>query len=94
MQSAHIRPSDRYDAAELLLKTNRDLDGAARLMRAYIEDEHTEEESPVFRAHFLLGEILLKSGDARQAAIEYKAALALASSYRPASEALQRLGQR
>jgi tetratricopeptide (TPR) repeat protein len=94
MQSAQIHPADRYDAAELLLRTDRNLDEAARQMRAYIQGEHTEEEDPVFRAHFLLGEILLKTGDTHQAAAEYQAALALASSYRPAAEALRRLGQR
>ena len=93
IRSARIRPTDRYDAAELLLVTNRDLPQAAQQMRAYIQG-HTEEAAPLFRAHFLLGEILLKTGDAAQAAAEYKAALALASSYRPASEALRRLEQR
>jgi tetratricopeptide (TPR) repeat protein len=94
IQSTRTRPMDRYDAAELFLATNRNLDEAARQMRAYIQSDQTEEEDPVFRAHFLLGEILLKTGDTNQAAAEYKAALALASSYRPASEALRRLGQR
>jgi tetratricopeptide (TPR) repeat protein len=91
--SARIHPSDRYDAAELLLVSDRDLPQAARQMRAYIQGQ-TEEAAPLFRAHFLLGEILRKSGDPGQAAGEYKAALALASSYRPASEALRRLEQR
>jgi TolA-binding protein len=63
-------------------------------MRTYIHGGHTEEAAPVFRAHFLLGEILLKSGDVEQAAAEYRAALTLASSYRPATEALRRLGRR
>jgi tetratricopeptide (TPR) repeat protein len=94
MQSPRIQPADRYNAAELLLVTNRDLQGAARLMRAYIQGEHTDEAAPVFRAHYLLGEILLKTGDNGQAAAEYRAALALASSYRPATEALRHLGQR
>jgi tetratricopeptide (TPR) repeat protein len=93
IHSARIRPADRYNAAELLLRTDRSLDEAARLMRAYIQGDHTEEEAPVFRAHFVLGEILLKTGDTSQAAAEYRAALGLASSYRPASEALRRLGQ-
>ena len=63
-------------------------------MRAYIQSGHTEEEAPLFRAHYLLGEILLNTGDPSQAAAEYKAALGLASSYRPAAEALRRLEQR
>jgi tetratricopeptide (TPR) repeat protein len=94
IQSPHIQPADHYDAAELLLNTNRNLSLAAQQMRAYIQGGHTEEEAPLFRAHFLLGEILLKSGDTTQAAAEYRAALALASSYRPAAESLRRLGQR
>jgi tetratricopeptide (TPR) repeat protein len=93
-KTARIRPVDRYDAADLLLSTNRDLNGAAQQMRAYIQSGGYEEAAPLFRAHFLLGEILLKSGDTNQAANEYRAALALASSYRPAAEALRRLGQR
>jgi predicted negative regulator of RcsB-dependent stress response len=48
----------------------------------------------LFRAHFLLGDILLKTGDKDQAAAEYRAALALASTYPPAVEALRHLGQR
>jgi tetratricopeptide (TPR) repeat protein len=91
LASPRIRPSDRYDAAELLLKTNRGLSVAAAQMRAYIQSGHTEESAPVFRAHFLLGEILLKAGDASQAAAEYRASLALASTYRPAADALGRL---
>jgi tetratricopeptide (TPR) repeat protein len=94
LKSPRIRPADRYDAAELLLKTNRDLPEAAQQMRTYIQSGHTEEGAPVFRAHFLLGEILLKSGDSARAAAEYRTALALASSYRPAADALRRLGQR
>jgi tetratricopeptide (TPR) repeat protein len=94
IQSPRIQPTDRYDAAELLLNTNRNLAVAAQQMRAYIQSGHTEEAAPLFRAHFLLGEILLKSGDTSQAAAEYRAALALASSYRPAADSLRRLGQR
>jgi tetratricopeptide (TPR) repeat protein len=91
IRSARLRPADRYDAAELLLKTNRDLPEAAQQMRAYIQSGNTIEAAPVFRAHFLLGEILLKSGDTARAAAEYREALALAASYRPAQEALRRL---
>jgi tetratricopeptide (TPR) repeat protein len=94
IKSTRIRPVDRYDAAELLLNSNRALPEAERQMRAYIQSGHTEESAPVFRAHFLLGEILLKSGDSNRAAAEYRAALAIASSYRPAAAALRRLGQR
>jgi tetratricopeptide (TPR) repeat protein len=91
MHSAEVHPADRYNAAELLLKARRNLDEAARLLRIYLQDGHSEEEAPVFRAHYLLGEVLQNDGDPSQAAAEYKAALGLASSYRPAAEALRRL---
>jgi TolA-binding protein len=94
LRSEHIRPVDRYDAAELLLRTNRNLAEATRQMKAYLQSGHPEEEAPLFRAHFLLGDILLKTGDKDQAAAEYRAALALASTYPPAVEALRHLGQR
>jgi tetratricopeptide (TPR) repeat protein len=94
MKSARVAPGDRYDAAELLLRTNRDLDLAAQQMRIYIQSGHTEEADPLFRAHFLLGEILRKNGDSNQAAAEYRSALALASNYRPAADALRHLGKR
>jgi TolA-binding protein len=85
---------DRFDAAEMLLRAGRDLPEADRQMRAYIQGGQHEEDAPLFRAHYVLGDILLKSGDASQAAAEYRASLALASSYRPAADALHRLGQR
>jgi tetratricopeptide (TPR) repeat protein len=94
LKSTRIRPSDHYDAAEMLLHAKRNLPLAAQQMRDYIQSGQTEEEAPLFRAHFLLGEILRKSGDLSQAAAEFRAALALASSYRPATESLRRMGQR
>jgi tetratricopeptide (TPR) repeat protein len=94
MNSPQIHPADRYNAAELLLRSHRNLDEAARLLRAYMQGDHTQEAAPVFRAHLLLGEILQDTGDPGQAGTEYKAALGLASSYRPAAEALRRLDKR
>ena len=94
MQSPNIRPADRYNAGEMLLRTDRNLEEAARQLRAYVHSEETEEEEPVFRAHYLLGELLLKMGNKGQAIEEYRAALSLASGYGPATEALHRLGER
>lgn len=94
MSSARINPSDRYDIAEMLFRTNRKLPVAAQQMRAYIQSGHPDESAPMFRAHFLLGEVLLKTGDVNQAAAEYRSALSLASTYRPAADALGRLGKR
>lgn len=94
INSAHIRPTDRYDAAELLLVSKRNPSEAEHQMRAYIQSGHTEEKAPLFRAHMLLGDAFVAVGDSNQAATEYRAALALASSYRPAADALRRLGRR
>lgn len=94
MQSPRLRPEDRYDAAEMLLRTERNLPEAARQLRQYIQGGRFSEDAPLFRAHYLLGEVLQKSGDASQAAAEYRAALGLASGYRPAQDALHRMGQR
>ncbi len=94
LHSPRVRPQDHYDAAEQLWRAGRNLPLAAEHMRAYIASGHPDEESPLFRAHFLLGEILRGMGDTSGAIAEYRAALALASSYRPAQEALRRLEQR
>lgn len=94
LRSPRIRPVDRFDAAERLLKADRNLAEAARQVRGYIQSGHPEEDAPLFRAHLVLGDILVKTGDTEQAAAEYRAALALASSYRPAVDALRRLGKR
>jgi tetratricopeptide (TPR) repeat protein len=91
LRSPRLRPQDRYDAAEQLLHAGRQLPLAAEQMRAYIASGHPDAESPLFRAHFLLGEILRGLGKPSDAATEYRAALALANAYRPAQDALRRL---
>jgi tetratricopeptide (TPR) repeat protein len=91
MRASQVRPFERYDAAELLLSTGRNLGEAERLLRAYLDGERTEERAPVFRAHFLLGQVLLKKGEREKAAAEYRAALHLAANYHPAADALRHL---
>jgi len=49
------------------------------------------EDAPAFRAHYLLGQIYEKMGNKPDAAAEYKASLALASGFAPASKALGRV---
>lgn len=83
-------PAALVDGAGLLLRTNRDLALAVRLLRRYLSST-TAEEAPVFKAEFLLGQLLEKQGDRQAAAEQYRAALALAQDFRPAQEALRRL---
>jgi len=84
-------PADLFDAAELLVVSGRNLNGAMSLLQRYLAGP-TDESGPAFRAHLLMGQALEKSGDRDAAADQYRAALALASNYRPAQDALRRLG--
>lgn len=81
-----------YDAAFLLLRTGRNFPVAVRMLRDYL-DNHTSEDGPAFRAHYLLGELLDKQGDREGATQEFRAALALASQFRPARDALARVSR-
>jgi tetratricopeptide (TPR) repeat protein len=92
MESSPLdRPAALVDGASILLRAGREHPMAIRLVRRYIALPNTTEESPVFKAHVLLGELLEKQGDRAAAAEEYRAALAMAHSYRPAQEGLKRV---
>lgn len=86
-------PLDRHDtlmdAAGLLLRADRDLALAATLLRRYLESP--VEEGPAFKAYDLLGRILEKQGDPRAAIQQFRAALALAHTYKPAEQDLKHL---
>jgi tetratricopeptide (TPR) repeat protein len=84
-------PASLADGAGMLLRTNRDPALAMRLARRYLALPNTEEEAPAFKTHTVLGELLEKQGDRTAAAEEYRAALAMAHSYRPAQEGLRRV---
>jgi tetratricopeptide (TPR) repeat protein len=82
-----------YDGAYLFLRTGRDFPNAIAMLKKYINGNTLEEDGPAFRAHYMLGELLEKQGDRKAAAAEYRAALALASEYRPAREALAKVSR-
>ena len=84
-------PAALVDAAGMLHRTDRDAPMAIRLLRRYIALPNTVEEAPVFKAHTLLGELLEKQGDRPAAAEEYRAALAMAHTFRQAQEGLKRV---
>jgi tetratricopeptide (TPR) repeat protein len=83
------RPGALVDAAHMLLRAGNDYPLAIRLVRRYLSSGTTVEEAPVFKAHYLLGELLEKQGDASTATGEYREALALAHNFRPAQDALK-----
>jgi len=82
-------PPSLIDGAAMLLRTNRDLPLAVRLLRRYLSSP--VEEGPAFKAHDLLGQLLEKQGDRPGAAAEFRAALALAGNYSRAQEDLKRV---
>lgn len=82
-----------FDGASLLLKAGRDFPEAVKMFREYLSMDDPAEDGPAFQAHYLLGVLLEKQGDAKAAAAEYRAALALASEYLPAQEALARINR-
>jgi tetratricopeptide (TPR) repeat protein len=92
MESSPLdRPGALVDGASTLLRTGRDYPMAIRLLRRYINSSNTVEEAPVFKAHCLLGELLEKQGDRAAAAEEYRAALAMAHTFRQAQDGLKRV---
>ena len=84
-------PEALMEAAESLIKTNRNLPKAAELLRRYLSSGNLVEEAPAFKAHYLLGTVLEKQGDKQGAAQEYTAALSMARDFSRAKEALDRV---
>jgi tetratricopeptide (TPR) repeat protein len=87
------RPGALVDGAGMLLRTGRDYPLAVQLLRRYVASPNTVEEAPVFKAHCVLGELFEKQGERPAAAEEYRAALALAHSFRQAQDGLKRVAR-
>lgn len=85
-------PDVLLDAGTQLLRAEHNLPVAAQLFQRYLAGK-TVEDAPAFRAHTFLGTVYEKQGDKKAAAAEFRAALVLASSYRPAREGLKRVGE-
>lgn len=80
-----------YNAASELFQAARDLPSAVQYLKKYLASDAMVEDSPAFRAHYLLGQIYEKMGNKAEAMSEYKASLGLASGFAPASKALARV---
>lgn len=92
--AAQVDPTGALmDAAELLIRTNRNVPESARLLRKYLSSESTVEQAPAFKAHYLLGTVLEEQGNKQGAAEEYRAALSLAKDFLPAHQALDRVNR-
>lgn len=87
------RPDALVDAAEILIRSQRELPEAVQLLKAYLKSGKQVEQAPVFKVHYLLGSAQEKLGDKQNATAEYQAALELAKEYQPARQALQRVNR-
>ncbi len=94
LRSLETRPIDRpealMDGASVMLRTGRDYALGVRLLRRCLSSPPAEG-APVFKVHYLMGQLLEKQGDRQAAAEEYRAALALAHTFTRAQEALKRV---
>ncbi len=86
-------PVALVDSAETLVRADRNLPVAAKLLRRYLASKSKVEEAPAFKVHYLLGTVLEKQGDTQGAKVEYSAALALAKDFSRAQDALQRVNR-
>lgn len=86
-------PDALVDAADVLIRNQRNLSAAMDLLHAYLNSGSRVEQAPEFRVHYLLGTADEKLGDKQAAAAEYRAALDLAKEYQPAKQALQRVSR-
>jgi tetratricopeptide (TPR) repeat protein len=92
MASDMKQSNSLFDAATLLLRAGRNLPAAAGYVRKYLTLPTQNEDAPAFEAHYVLGEILEKEGERTAAADQYRASLAMAGDYKPAQDALKRIG--
>jgi len=92
-QGARQGSAPEYDGAYLLLRTNRNPTAAIQMLRRSVSDNASSEDAPAFRVHYMLGELLEKQGDNKAAAAEFRSALALASEFHPARDALNRISR-
>jgi cytochrome c-type biogenesis protein CcmH/NrfG len=77
-------------AAEILVRSKRNLPQAVELLRQYLSSG-TVEDAPAFKAHYLLGTIYEQEGAMAEAAQQYRLALALAKGFTLAQSALDRI---
>jgi tetratricopeptide (TPR) repeat protein len=93
LSATHLDGAPEFDGASMLRDAGRNFPGAIQMVRSYLASDPVSEDAPAFQAHYLLGEILEKQGDRRGAQEQYRAAMELASQFRPARDALARVSR-
>ncbi len=82
-----------FDVASLLLHAGRNFPGAIQMLRSYVSQEDPSEDGPAFQAYYLMGILLEKQGQKKEAAAEFQASLEMASQYKPSRDALARVSR-
>jgi Tfp pilus assembly protein PilF len=80
-----------YNAGSELFQAGKNFAAAVQYLKQYLASNAMVEDAPAFRAHYLMGQIYEKMGNKSDAVTEYRASLALASGFAPASKALGRV---
>jgi tetratricopeptide (TPR) repeat protein len=75
-----------YNGASVLIKANRDLQQAAKMIEDYLKSSSMTEEAPAFAAHTQLARVFNRIGDTAGAREQRGQALALAHEYKPAQD--------
>lgn len=75
-----------YDAASVLIRTNRNPALAAKMLESYLAGPQKTEDAPAFVAHVRLGRLKEQMRDTEGAKRERASALAMAHDYKPAQE--------
>jgi tetratricopeptide (TPR) repeat protein len=73
-----------YNGATVLIRANRNLDLAAKMLDAYLASPLKTEEAPAFAAYVARARVAAQLGDKTTAKRDHDAALALAAEYKPA----------
>lgn len=79
------------DAASLLNQMHREPELAEQALQEYLEGNAKTDAAPAIKVYVMLGKQLVGEGDKAEAKIEFDKALAMASGYAPAMQALQKL---
>jgi len=85
-------PEVTMEAAEVLIRANRDIPLSVSWLQKYLGGP-TVELAPTFKAYYWLGQAQEKQGNVAAAADAYRAALQRAHGYSPAREALTRISE-
>ncbi len=87
----HAKDASLVDVASILNSRHLEPQLAQRILEEYLRSPARSDDAPVIKVHVMLAKMLAAAGDKPAAKIEVDKALALASGYAPAKQALREL---